>query len=85
MKHADSATLAQLAPLLSQVRGLPGLVERRPGVFYRRSKAFLHFHQDPAGVFADVRLDGAEFQRFPVNTPGEQAALLQTLAVTLPG
>ena len=34
---------------------LDGLTERTPGTFYRRSRAFLHFHADPAGIFADVR------------------------------
>ena len=63
MKHAGPVTLAQLAPLLKRLRSIEGLVERRPGVFYLRGRAFLHFHEDPAGVFADVRVDGDEFRR----------------------
>lgn len=63
MKHAGSAVLEGLAPLLARLRAIEGLVERRPGVFYHRSRAFLHFHEDPAGVFADVRFDGVEFER----------------------
>ena len=41
---------------------MPGLVEKRPGIFYRKSKAFLHFHEDSSGVHADVRF-GVEFER----------------------
>ena len=76
MKHASPATLAALAPLLLAVRALPGLVERRPGCFYRRSLAFLHFHDDPTGLFADVRLAGDEFSRWRVSDAAEQTALL---------
>ncbi len=59
MKHAGPATLQTLAPLLARLRALPGLVERGPGCFYRGSKAFLHFHEDPSGPMAEVRLDAA--------------------------
>ncbi len=77
MKHAGPATFAALADLLDQIRTRP-LVEKRPGVFYRRSQAFLHFHDDPAGIFADIR-DGAAWQRFAVNGPDERRALLARL------
>lgn len=76
MKHAGPATLQALAPLLADLRALPSLVERRPGCFYRRGQAWLHFHDDPAGVFADVRLAGPDFTRLRVSEPAEQAALL---------
>jgi len=56
----------------------PALVEKRPGIFYVSGKAFLHFHEDPAGLFADLRL-GGDWQRFPVNSPEEQAALLAAI------
>jgi len=56
----------------------PALVEKRPGIFYVSGKAFLHFHEDPAGLFADLRL-GGDSQRFPVNSPEEQAALLAAI------
>jgi hypothetical protein len=59
MKHAGSLALDQLEPLLAAIRALPGLKEKGRGVFYRGGKAFLHFHEDPAGLFADVRLAGA--------------------------
>lgn len=79
MKHAGPATLEKLANVLSSLRAMPGLVERKPGIFYRKSQAFLHFHEDPAGIFADVKLGGVGFERFPVNTAHEQKTLLQRI------
>lgn len=76
MKHASPATLARLAPLLDALRGVPGLKERASGTFYRGGRAFLHFHEDPAGDFADVRLDGRLFTRLPVSTAADQATCL---------
>ncbi|MDP2259847.1 MAG: hypothetical protein Q8J89_09050 [Caulobacter sp.] len=80
MKHAGPAALDRLEPLLVQIRTLPGLVEKSRGVFYRKGKAFLHFHEDPAGLFADVRFVGAEFDRVRVETEAERGALLMRLA-----
>jgi hypothetical protein len=80
MKHAGAATLQLLENLLTQLRSLPGLTEKRPGIFYVKSKAYLHFHEDPAGIFADVRLGGDEFDRLPVNTKREQAMLIMVVA-----
>lgn len=79
MKHAGSATLATLETLLKRLRVLPDLVEKKPGIFYLKSKACLHFLEDPVGIFADVRLAGDDFDRFAVNTCQEQAALLEHL------
>jgi hypothetical protein len=73
MKHAGKETLATLEPLLVRLRAIPGLVEKSTGVFYLRSKAFLHFHEDPAGIFADARLDGVDFERFEMTARGENA------------
>ena len=75
MRHARADDLEPLADLLSSLRELPDLTERSPGTFYRRSNAFLHFHVDPAGLFADLKLDG-EFHRFRVSTKKEQRTLL---------
>lgn len=76
MKHASPATLAALQPLLEQLRRQPRLVERRPGTFYLKARAFLHFHEDPTGIHADVRLDGAAFCRLDVTAAADRAALL---------
>ena len=83
MKHAGAATLAQLGDLLGEVRKLPQLREKSPGSFYFKSKAYLHFHEDPAGIFADVKLDLEEFTRMRATTANEQKSLLAKIAKSL--
>ena len=83
MKHAGPNTLAALKPLLQKVREHRSLVERTPGSFYLKSKGYLHFHEDPSGTFADVKLNKAEFIRVRVTTPEEQAHLLSLISESL--
>ena len=75
MKHAGGDALDRLEPLLSRVRKFDGLKEKKPGTFYRAGRAFLHFHEDPKGFFADVRLD-EDFIRFEVTTRSQQSNLV---------
>lgn len=78
MKHAGAAALDELEPLLAALRGLPGLKERSRGVFYRKSRAFLHFHEDPRGLFADIReAVGGDFERIEVTGAEGRARLLE--------
>lgn len=80
MKHAGPEALDRLEPLLVRIRALPGLTERKRGTFYRKSRAFLHFHEDPKGLFADIRIaSAADFDRFDVTTRAGADALV-TLA-----
>jgi hypothetical protein len=77
MKHAGRATLDLLEPFLAQLRQRhPQLREKSNGSFYVKSKGYLHFHEDAAGIFADVKLDLVEFTRFRATTEREQQALL---------
>lgn len=78
MRHATPSALDRLEPLLTRLRDIDGLVEKKRGVFYRGSKAFLHFHEDRTGLHADVRLS-AEFERFRVEAPAEQDHLLTAI------
>ena len=75
MKHAGTAAFAVLSDLLESLQSRTALIERRSGIFYVNGKAFLHFHEDPSGLFADLRI-GSDWQRFPVNSPDERAELL---------
>ena len=77
MKHAGAEALDAIEPLLLQVRLLPGLIEKKRGIFYRKSKAFLHFHEDAAGMFADIKLSGdGDFVRLRVSTAAERKAVV---------
>jgi hypothetical protein len=77
MKHATASALDRLEPLLTELRTLPGVKEKSRGVFYRRSAAFLHFHEDKAGLFADIRRADGEFDRHRVETEDERAAFIR--------
>jgi hypothetical protein len=78
MKHAGTETLRQLSDLLDEIRLRPGIKEKGLGIFYRKSRSFLHFHEDPAGVFADIS-KGSNFDRYPVNTIKQRKALLAAI------
>ena len=78
VRHATPEDLEELGDLLRRLRELEGLVEKNPGVFYRRSRAFLHFHADPSGLFADVRI-GEDFVRQPVSSRADQMRLLEAV------
>jgi hypothetical protein len=82
MKHAGPVALDALEPLCAALRKHAALTERKRGVFYRRSAAFCHFHEDPAGFFADVRAPDA-WRRYPVTTPAERRAFLRDVKTFL--
>jgi len=84
MKHAGPEALSALGGLLGEIRKRKGegVVERRPGVFYRKGRAFLHFHEDPSGLHADMRI-GAAWERVRVETRAERQALLSRLGEVL--
>ena len=84
VRHATPAALDELESLLVRLRQLDGLTEKKRGLFYRRSKAFLHFHEDPSGLHADVRLS-TDFERFRVQTRAEQDELVLVITRTLDG
>lgn len=82
MRHAGEGALDQLDDLIAAIRELDGLKEKGRGVFYRGSRAFLHFHEDPDGLFADVRFS-ADFERSRVSTATERAAFLRKVRAGL--
>jgi len=78
VKHATTAVLESLSDLLEQIRAKEDIREKKLGVFYRKSKSFLHFHEDPAGLFADLSI-GVDFERYPVNTKQEWKVFLAAI------
>jgi len=77
MKHAGGKALDELSRLIEQIRRLPGLTERSPGSFYIRSIGLLHFHEDPAGMFADLKMANGAWERMRSTSAREQAALMR--------
>ena len=84
MRHITPARLADIEALLAQLRAVDGLVERTPGTFYVRSRAFLHFHEDGDDIYADVRIEGPDFDRRRVTTAAEQRRLVTAVRRALP-
>jgi hypothetical protein len=82
MKHAGPDTLDELDDLLAEVRQHPELRERKRGAFYRGSSGFLHFHEDQAGIFADLKINN-QFERFRVTTPAERRSLIGRIRALL--
>jgi hypothetical protein len=73
-----STTLNCIALLLNVLRAHPALDEVRPAAFHFNGRDFIHFHEEPEGIFADVRLAKGRV-RMPVSTRFEQAELLESI------
>jgi hypothetical protein len=82
MKHAGPDALDRIEPILARLRKLDGLREKSRGTFYRGSSAFLHFHEDPAGMVADLKV-GGEFVRMRASSAAEIDALIRKAAAQL--
>ena len=82
MKHAGSAAPGKLSGLLDDIRAFDSLTEKSVGIFYLKRTAFLHFHEDPAGVFADIKL-GNDWVRFPANKPAEHRRIVRAVGAAL--
>ena len=77
MAHADPKALEPLLPLLRQLREIKGLKEVKPGIFYCRGAAFVHFHDEQGALVADLkRASGSGFDRYPLATPQAQRKLV---------
>ena len=77
MAHASPEALQPLQALLRQLREIKSLKEVRPGIFYSRGAAFLHFHDEGGSVAADLKKPGGSgFDRFAVDTAPAQRRLV---------
>jgi hypothetical protein len=78
LRHARDEDLDRIEPVLIRLRALGALKERKRGCFYFKSKGFVHFHEDPKGMFADLRqIDSRNDRRIKVDTAAEQDALIE--------
>ena len=77
MAHADEAALLRLLPLLRQLREIKTLRENKPGIFYLKGSAFIHFHDEAGALVADLKkASGTDFDRYAVDTPPGQRKLV---------
>ena len=77
MARADDEALKKLLPLLRRLREIKGVQETKPGVFYARRDAFIHFHDEAGVVFADLKKPGGSgFDRFALDTPAQERKLV---------
>ena len=82
MKHATPERLSRFESLLFDLRKIEGLKEKSRGVFYRSSRAFLHFHEHGDMLFADVRFVN-DFERVPATRRRDQLVLLRKVRAAL--
>jgi hypothetical protein len=82
VKHAGPDALDRLEPILDEIRRLGGLKEKKRGAFYCGASGFLHFHEDPAGFFADLKV-GDDYVRFPINSTTQTRTFLRRAAAAL--
>ena len=82
MKHAGAAALDAIEPLLGRIRACGILTEKSRGIFYLKSRAHLHFHEDPAGMFVDIRAaDGKDFDRLKLDEGVAEAIVARVAAL----
>lgn len=73
MAHAGPEALAKLQTLIRQLRTIPQLREKQPGIFYLVGHAFVHFHDDSGKLLGDLKkASGTGFDRYPVDTSPDQ-------------
>ena len=84
MGHARADDLDQLERVLTSLRELDGLTERRRGVFCRGTAAFVHFHVFSGEPFGDLKVD-KRWLRYPVGTVAEQRVLVTDARRVLKG
>jgi hypothetical protein len=76
--RADEEALKKLSPVLRQLREIKGVQETKPGIFYARRDAFIHFHDEGGLLFADLKKPGGSgFDRYPLDTPAQQRKLVE--------
>lgn len=69
MAHADATALQAVQAVIRQLREIKGVREMKPGVFYVRGTAFIHFHDANGVLHADLKKPGGSgFDRLAVDT-----------------
>lgn len=75
MAHCPPENLSDIAKVLEQLRALPAVVEKKPGIFYIKSDGFLHFHLKDARRYAHVKTaKRGSWQEVPLDFDATAAA-----------
>lgn len=83
MARANGADLDQIDDVLAALRLLPGVTEKKRGVFYRGRMAFVHFHNEDGTIVADAKAGpGPGFKRFALATTAQRAVFITALRRT---
>ena len=75
-------TIDALSILLNFLKSYEILNEVKPTNFHLNGKGFIHFHDEPDGLWADIFLSKGRL-RMPANTDSEQADVIGTIEPTL--
>jgi hypothetical protein len=80
VSRAGDADLDAIEDVLAALRALPGVTEKKRGVFYRGRDAFVHFHVESGAILADAKLEhGGGFDRFTLATKAERSAFIRAI------
>ncbi len=80
MKHAQEDILDKFVIQINKIRYMTNLKEKKKGVFYKKSSAFLHFHQDNDLLFADLKIE-KNWVRFKTEKNHEWELLLKQILI----
>lgn len=83
MGHCKPEELNDIEDILEEIRQFDGLKERKKGVFYYKSKGFLHFHSKDGERWADARcgVNWGDAIDLPFTaSPKQKKAFLKTIA-----
>ena len=75
-------TIDTLSILLNFLKSYEISNEVKPTNFHLNGKGFIHFHDEPDGLWADIFLSKRRL-RMPANTDSEQADVIGTIEPTL--
>ena len=75
-------TIEALSILLNFLKSYEILNEVKPTNFHLNGKGFIHFHDEPDGLWADIFLSKGRL-RMPVNIDAEQENVIGTIEPTL--
>ena len=67
MKHASTKALDCIKDILTKLKKYKSLKEKQKGMFYKNSEAFIPFHEDLKGIFADLNIKN-KWERLLVST-----------------